>query len=122
MEIYHHIWLAAHPWRTQQWLKEKLSDGFDIHHLDGDHANNISSNLVLLEASDHMMLHSGGRGMRRLKKADLNPRPQKEKAVRKAKLKPAQKIEVTNEVVENHATDNAASSSSLLSLCIERMC
>jgi hypothetical protein len=33
--------------------------------MDGDHANNDPSNLVLIEASDHMMLH-GGRILRRI--------------------------------------------------------
>lgn len=41
-----------------------LADGFDIHHLDGNHANNSPDNLALMESDDHMRLH--GVGARRL--------------------------------------------------------
>lgn len=57
MKIYHEVWLDAHPWRTREWLEERLKDGFAIHHIDGDHDNNDPKNLLLCEASDHMMLH-----------------------------------------------------------------
>lgn len=59
MEPYHLAWLTAHPRRTVEWLKDKLRDGFDIHHLDGDHNNNDPNNLLLVECSDHLMLHGG---------------------------------------------------------------
>lgn len=59
MEAHHHAWLTAHPNRTEDWLRERLRDGFDIHHLDGDHGNNDPLNLVLIDAADHMMLHNG---------------------------------------------------------------
>lgn len=59
MEIYHEVWLSAHPGRTKDWLLEKLKDGFDIHHLDGNHDNNAAENLILVEGSDHFRLHSG---------------------------------------------------------------
>src|SRR5579859_1990253 len=62
---YHLVWLAAHPHRTADWLRERFKDGFDIHHLDGDKGNEASDNLVLIEHSDHMMLH-GGRRLGRL--------------------------------------------------------
>ena len=50
-------WLAAHPERSVAWLMERRRDGFDVHHLDGDHGNNDPDNLVLMEHSDHMRLH-----------------------------------------------------------------
>jgi hypothetical protein len=56
---YHKAWLSAHPDRTEDWLKDKILEGFDVHHLDGNHANNEPSNLVLIEHDDHMMLHGG---------------------------------------------------------------
>jgi HNH endonuclease len=40
-----------------------LIEGFQVHHMDGDHSNDSPDNLVLIEAADHMMLH----GMNRLK-------------------------------------------------------
>lgn len=43
-----------------------MLNGFDVHHLDGDHGNNDPANLVLIEHSDHMMLH-GGRTLGRMK-------------------------------------------------------
>lgn len=60
MKDYHWIWLEAHPHRTEEWLKERMTDGFDIHHVDGDQKNNDPSNLVLIECTDHLMLHAGG--------------------------------------------------------------
>lgn len=57
LKDYHYIWLANHRNRTEEWLKERLADGFDIHHADGDHSNNDPSNLVLIESTDHMRLH-----------------------------------------------------------------
>ena len=59
MQEYHEIWLSTHPHRTREWLEQMLADGFDIHHIDGDHSNNDPGNLVLIESSDHMMLHNG---------------------------------------------------------------
>ena len=58
---HHEAWLTAHPHRTRQWLRAMAKDGFDIHHLDGDHENNEPSNLVLIEHTDHMAVHNGGR-------------------------------------------------------------
>jgi hypothetical protein len=49
---YYTIWL--------QWLLQQLADGFSIHHVDGNHANNAPENLVLIEDIDHMSLHGNG--------------------------------------------------------------
>jgi hypothetical protein len=57
MKTYHRSWLLAHPHRSETWLRARLLDGFDIHHLDGDNANNDPDNLVLIDANDHMRLH-----------------------------------------------------------------
>jgi len=38
---YHHVWLAQHPERSETWLKEKMREGFDIHHIDGSYALDI---------------------------------------------------------------------------------
>ena len=62
---HHEAWLSAHPNRTAGWLKRMLKEGFDVHHLDGNHANNDPANLVLIEHMDHMMIH-GGRTMGRV--------------------------------------------------------
>jgi hypothetical protein len=69
MKQYHENWLEAHPHRTREWLEAKCKDGFDIHHLDGNHDNNDPGNLVLIEASDHMRLHGmdhKGKGILRM--------------------------------------------------------
>lgn len=58
MKEHHESWLKAHTDRTEEWLNEKLAEGFDIHHLDGNHDNNDPKNLVLIDHSDHMRLHS----------------------------------------------------------------
>jgi len=54
---YHRAWLALHSNRDEAWLREKLREGFDVHHLDGDKANEAPENLVLIEHLDHMRLH-----------------------------------------------------------------
>lgn len=59
MKEYHRVWLSVHPERSADWLQDRLKDGFDIHHLDGDHGNNDPLNLVLIEGADHLMLHNG---------------------------------------------------------------
>lgn len=70
MKDYHRIWLETHSSRTEEWLSEKLKDGFDIHHIDGDRCNNDPSNLILIEHRDHMMLHGNSPDFDRMK-----PRP-----------------------------------------------
>lgn len=60
METHHVVWLSVHPERSVEWLKERLADGFHVHHVDGYHENNNPVNLVLIESGDHMMLHNGG--------------------------------------------------------------
>lgn len=59
MTEYQTAWLLAHHERSEGWLREKLAEGFDVHHLDGDKGNNAAGNLVLIECGDHMMLHNG---------------------------------------------------------------
>lgn len=56
-QSYHVAWLKVHPWRTADWLREKMREGFHIHHVDGDHSNDDPSNLVLIDGDDHMALH-----------------------------------------------------------------
>lgn len=58
---HHAAWLSAHPHRSPEWLAERIRDGADIHHVDGNRANNDPSNLVLIDGADHMMLHGGTR-------------------------------------------------------------
>ena len=74
----HHLaWLSAHPARSPQWLAEKLAEGFDVHHADGNHSNDDPDNLVLIECVDHMRLHNRGCLVDRLsegRKASRNER------------------------------------------------
>lgn len=78
LEHHHKAWLSAHPNRSEQWLFERLRDGFDIHHVDGNHANNDPLNLVLIEAHDHMRLHGAKSLLRDVNAArrreDLKPK------------------------------------------------
>jgi hypothetical protein len=57
MNPHHEAWLAAHPERTAVWLAERIADGFDVHHVDGDRENNAPDNLILIEHTDHMSIH-----------------------------------------------------------------
>lgn len=60
LPIYACIWLDHHPDRSEDWLRARYADGFDIHHIDGDRNNNDINNLVLIEKRDHMRLHLSG--------------------------------------------------------------
>ena len=75
---HHLVWLEAHPCRDSAWLCFMIKNGMDIHHIDGNHDNNDSSNLILIEAQDHMMLHNGKRSLR-------NARECQRKGIEKAK-------------------------------------
>lgn len=57
MKPHHEAWLTAHPERTADWLREKIREGFDVHHMDGNRDNNEPGNLVLIDHIDHMRLH-----------------------------------------------------------------
>jgi hypothetical protein len=57
MLSHHAAWLSAHPDRDEQWFADRIKDGFDVHHLDGNPENNDPANLALIEHADHMMLH-----------------------------------------------------------------
>lgn len=57
LQPYHYVWLEKHPERTEEWLRMCLKDGFHIHHVDGNHANNAPDNLILVEGHDHLHLH-----------------------------------------------------------------
>jgi hypothetical protein len=52
----HWTWLGKHPDRSEQWLRERIADGFQIHHVDGNHENDHPNNLVLIEGNDHLRL------------------------------------------------------------------
>lgn len=57
MEPHHKAWLS----RTKvdpSFLSEALRNGFDVHHLDGDHQNNDPENLMLIYTDDHFLLHN----------------------------------------------------------------
>jgi hypothetical protein len=66
MKDYHFAWLSVHPERTATWLECALADGFDVHHLDGNHENNDPANLVLIDCGDHFMLHGTNRRISRM--------------------------------------------------------
>lgn len=72
LQNYHFVWLAAHPGRTEEWLRERMRDGFHIHHIDGDHSNDAAANLVLIEGGDHLRLHGMPIKPRRPRKARRN--------------------------------------------------
>lgn len=59
LQSYHRVWLSCHPGRTEQWLRERMADGFHVHHADGDHTNDAPNNLILLEGLDHMLIVHG---------------------------------------------------------------
>ncbi len=61
LEPHRQAWLAAHPERDESWLRRMAAEGFDIHHVDGNHDNDDPDNLVLIEHRDHFMLHRGKR-------------------------------------------------------------
>jgi hypothetical protein len=62
---HHEAWLLAHPDRTAEWLRRMLAEGFDVHHLDGNHNNNDPGNLLLIETQDHNEILHGTKWVRR---------------------------------------------------------
>jgi hypothetical protein len=55
-------WLQNHPTRTEAWLRERLRDGFEVHHLDPNLGDD-PSNLILIERQDHKMIHGAGKAI-----------------------------------------------------------
>ena len=70
LELHRQVWLDAHPERGVEWLLRMAKEGFDIHHIDGDHENNDPLNLVLIEPKDPFLLHSGRHRTLRLYKRE----------------------------------------------------
>jgi len=88
MQSYHDKWLEIHPERTKEWLQEKLLEGFDIHHVDGDITNEAYNNLVLIESADHLMLHNGKTRVFRIgPKAHKKPKPLIDRLLQRAYTK-----------------------------------
>jgi hypothetical protein len=74
----HAAWLAANPNISEDWLRQKIVEGFDIHHIDGDHWNNDPDNLALIWHDDHLGKLHGLKHLRRrpgLRKATSARRP-----------------------------------------------
>ena len=94
LQSYHLAWLSAHSHRTKQWLRERLRDGFDVHHLDGNHGNDDPANLVLIEHTDHWMMHTDRRVIGRL------ARTRPELGISPAKVKKRPKAHKPAEVAE----------------------
>lgn len=59
LEPYHLAWLAAHPKRSEQWLRDHLADGFQVHHIDKNPDNHEDKNLILIEGQDHLSIFHG---------------------------------------------------------------
>lgn len=85
MKSYHVAWLSVHPERTEEWLSARLKDGFDVHHLDGNHDNDDPGNLVLIECGDHLMLHGTHRRITRLDNFKNRNEKAKTEAIRKGR-------------------------------------
>lgn len=91
LQIHQAAWLSKHPERTEAWLRERLKDGFHIHHIDCNHFNNDPDNLVLIDELDHLVtLHNRGiftkkkiykRKKPRLKKRIIVIHPKPEKTI-----------------------------------------
>ena len=60
MKQYHYNWLSIHPFKSEQWLRYMLSEGFHMHHVDGNHDNDDPYNLALMFGVDHSRLHASG--------------------------------------------------------------
>jgi hypothetical protein len=82
LKEYHRIWLAVHPERTEEWLRRMFKEGFHIHHLDGNHYNNIPNNLILIEAGDHFLLHNGVKRMLFIKRTGKSKRKKIKQKIR----------------------------------------
>lgn len=74
IQAHHRAWLSAHSWIAWEWLDAKLEEGFEVHHVDGDHSNNDPQNLVLVYNSDHKLLHFVGMPKLKVKRPRKPPK------------------------------------------------
>jgi len=102
LKNYHYVWLSAHPERTEEWLAGIIAQGFNIHHMDGDHGNNDPKNLVLIEAGDHMMIHNGVARMLWKPNVYRNRKPKKTK--KKEAIKTVARIQACPARPKQHVT------------------
>ena len=102
LKNYHYVWLSAHPERTEEWLAGIIAQGFNIHHMDGDHDNNDPKNLVLIEAGDHMMIHNGVARMLWKPNVYRNRKPKKSK--KKEVIKTVARIQARPSRPRQHVT------------------
>lgn len=77
LKEHHWAWLSKRPERSPEWLSVKLSEGFDIHHIDGDHYNNAPDNLVLIDREDHGEIHGRPVFPRRVASGNIERRLEK---------------------------------------------
>ncbi len=56
LKKYHKIWLFKYGF-DEKWLRKKFVEGFHIHHIDGDKANENPENLMMIYGKDHIQLH-----------------------------------------------------------------
>ena len=51
-------YVYEHRLVAEQFMGRPLSDDEDVHHLDGNRANNLNRNLLVLETGQHLKLHT----------------------------------------------------------------
>ena len=77
---HHRAWLNAHPERSVEWFRARIAEGFDVHHVNGNPADNSPANLVMIEHADHMRLHDMPMfDLKRLNREQCAGRPEKRK-------------------------------------------
>lgn len=99
LQNYHLIWLQNNSTLTEEWLRTKLKEGFDIHHIDGNHFNDSFDNLVLIYHPDHMRLHGMNFSLNRITYAALSKED-------KDKLKEAKKERKASRKLKNKKQHN----------------
>lgn len=87
-----HITLAKKYW-PEYYIGNKIKRGYHVHHIDFNHDNNVVSNLVILTAKEHRLIHKlfDPNQIERLNKLHKNNIGTKRSDKTKAKMSAAQK-------------------------------